>query len=441
MNGVQTKDGLLILDGHKLAWHTDRVKAWEDGQRIAPVSIDLALTRACLAAESLISMADGSLKRIDSIRKGDKVLSWVTGRLAISKVQTAWQTSPRRDTIQITSECGIIRVTADHLILTPNGWVEAQDLKAGDVIATAATHGRGKTEEGRRLIALVGGTSRGKRNTTPTAHPVQQNTCLFRRSETEGQRTSYSSKQDTHLFSRRTEASIGTHESPSQEWRYSAWTYDGTGKRGTSPTRDSIQSNARSEYPYENAGIDNRQQRGNDAGHRADAQTQPYVQPNQRNSNAPNSRTTAWRTLGSLISLVPPFRSYRTGLYASSLEPTANKTRSPAYSSSGTLGIQIYRQPRFLGGALQEWTAPQSRLYMEDRQAQNRPALQRNILARTPWRRCNRDWRLREQGLAGICSTEVAMEDTEAIVAAVSTWLVGLGFNPSPQGRPLRSMI
>ena len=37
--------------------------------------------------------------------------------------------------------------------------------------------------------------------------------------------------------------------------------------------------------------------------------------------------------------------------------------------------------------------------------------------------------------------TEVAMEDTEAIVAAVSTWLVGLGFNPSPQGRPLRSMI
>ena len=50
MNGIQTKDGLLILDGHKLAWHTDRVKAWEAGERIAPVSIDLALTRACQAS-------------------------------------------------------------------------------------------------------------------------------------------------------------------------------------------------------------------------------------------------------------------------------------------------------------------------------------------------------------------------------------------------------
>lgn len=39
----------LILDGHKLSWHTDRVEAWEAGERIAPVSIDMALTRACQA--------------------------------------------------------------------------------------------------------------------------------------------------------------------------------------------------------------------------------------------------------------------------------------------------------------------------------------------------------------------------------------------------------
>jgi MoaA/NifB/PqqE/SkfB family radical SAM enzyme len=39
----------LILDGHKLSWHTDRVDAWEAGERIAPVSIDMALTRACQA--------------------------------------------------------------------------------------------------------------------------------------------------------------------------------------------------------------------------------------------------------------------------------------------------------------------------------------------------------------------------------------------------------
>ena len=37
----------LILDSHKLACHYDRVQQWEVGERIAPVSVDMALTRAC----------------------------------------------------------------------------------------------------------------------------------------------------------------------------------------------------------------------------------------------------------------------------------------------------------------------------------------------------------------------------------------------------------
>jgi len=37
----------LILDGHKLAWHKDRVDAWLNGERIAPITIDCALTRRC----------------------------------------------------------------------------------------------------------------------------------------------------------------------------------------------------------------------------------------------------------------------------------------------------------------------------------------------------------------------------------------------------------
>lgn len=36
-----------ILDGHKLLWHRDRVEAWLKGERIAPITIDCALTRAC----------------------------------------------------------------------------------------------------------------------------------------------------------------------------------------------------------------------------------------------------------------------------------------------------------------------------------------------------------------------------------------------------------
>ena len=44
---VQTKDGDLILDSHKVAYHFDRIEAWENGEKIAPVSVDMALTRAC----------------------------------------------------------------------------------------------------------------------------------------------------------------------------------------------------------------------------------------------------------------------------------------------------------------------------------------------------------------------------------------------------------
>jgi MoaA/NifB/PqqE/SkfB family radical SAM enzyme len=37
----------LILDGHKLLWHRDRVAAWLRGERIPPITIDCSLTRAC----------------------------------------------------------------------------------------------------------------------------------------------------------------------------------------------------------------------------------------------------------------------------------------------------------------------------------------------------------------------------------------------------------
>jgi MoaA/NifB/PqqE/SkfB family radical SAM enzyme len=41
---------LLVLDGQKLGWHTDRLADWEAGKRIAPITIDMALTRKCDAS-------------------------------------------------------------------------------------------------------------------------------------------------------------------------------------------------------------------------------------------------------------------------------------------------------------------------------------------------------------------------------------------------------
>lgn len=50
IHGGERLDGpatRLVLDGTKLAWHKERVEAWLSGERVAPVTIDCALTRRC----------------------------------------------------------------------------------------------------------------------------------------------------------------------------------------------------------------------------------------------------------------------------------------------------------------------------------------------------------------------------------------------------------
>jgi MoaA/NifB/PqqE/SkfB family radical SAM enzyme len=70
---VQTREGDLILDSHKLSWHYDRVAAWEEGERISPVSVDMSLTRACSAMCSFCyammqeSQARSSIKEVHAL--------------------------------------------------------------------------------------------------------------------------------------------------------------------------------------------------------------------------------------------------------------------------------------------------------------------------------------------------------------------------------------
>ena len=37
----------LILDGTKVGWYPERIAAWERGERIAPITMDVAWTRKC----------------------------------------------------------------------------------------------------------------------------------------------------------------------------------------------------------------------------------------------------------------------------------------------------------------------------------------------------------------------------------------------------------
>ena len=43
MSNLIEEHNELILDGTKIQYHEDRVKAWERGERIAPITVDIAL--------------------------------------------------------------------------------------------------------------------------------------------------------------------------------------------------------------------------------------------------------------------------------------------------------------------------------------------------------------------------------------------------------------
>lgn len=44
---MQQSENKIVLDGHKLIWHKERINSWLNGERIAPITIDCALTKQC----------------------------------------------------------------------------------------------------------------------------------------------------------------------------------------------------------------------------------------------------------------------------------------------------------------------------------------------------------------------------------------------------------
>jgi MoaA/NifB/PqqE/SkfB family radical SAM enzyme len=114
----------LILDGTKLEWHPERVAAWERGERIAPLTIDMALTRACnYACHFCYAMLQENDRQVinreviydfleDAAEAGVKAISLVSdGESTISPVFV--------DSIVRGSELGISMATGTNgLVLT-----------------------------------------------------------------------------------------------------------------------------------------------------------------------------------------------------------------------------------------------------------------------------------------------------------------------------------
>lgn len=93
----------------------------------------------CVHSDSLITLADGSVEMIKDITPGTSILSYnevmheyefdVVDNVIVQNLDKPW--------VELEFDDGsVLKCTADHPILTTNGWVEAQFLEHYHTIVT-----------------------------------------------------------------------------------------------------------------------------------------------------------------------------------------------------------------------------------------------------------------------------------------------------------------
>ena len=120
-------------------------------------------TNPCVTGETLISTENGLVPAEDLYEQGVAQDVVVDGRLSEERVKEASSVykTGEKDVYELTTEEGYeLRLTADHRVMTDDGWVEAQNLGSGDSIHIQNRKGEfgqhGSAEEGRVLGWLVG---------------------------------------------------------------------------------------------------------------------------------------------------------------------------------------------------------------------------------------------------------------------------------------------
>lgn len=116
----------------------------------------------CLAPETLVSMADGTLMAAEKVSAGDLVLGWdeVDERCEPRRVEHVWDNGVVPVWSIETKEGRRIGVTDEHPFLTDRGWVFAKDLRPGDKVRVAFdaewSEAKGDTVEAHLLGIMVG---------------------------------------------------------------------------------------------------------------------------------------------------------------------------------------------------------------------------------------------------------------------------------------------
>jgi len=120
-------------------------------------------TNPCVTGETLISTDGGLVPAAELYEQGVARDVVVDGRLSEETLQEASSVfkTGEKEVYRLTTEEGHeLRLTADHRVMTDDGWVEAQDLTAGDTVHVQNRKGafgqHGSAAEGRILGWLVG---------------------------------------------------------------------------------------------------------------------------------------------------------------------------------------------------------------------------------------------------------------------------------------------
>ncbi len=94
----------------------------------------------CLASDTLISMADGSEKMIQNVKPDDLVLTINENTYELEcRPVTHVLDNGVKETVIVKTSRRTLRCTPNHPILANNKWIEAGDLKAGDLVAVPKT--------------------------------------------------------------------------------------------------------------------------------------------------------------------------------------------------------------------------------------------------------------------------------------------------------------
>ena len=120
-------------------------------------------TNPCVTGDTLLSTENGLISAEELYEQGAARDIVVDGRLSEDRVKEASSVykTGEKDVYRLTTQEGYeLRLTADHRVMTDDGWVEAQDLDTGDTVHIQNRKGEfgqhGSEEAGRVLGWLVG---------------------------------------------------------------------------------------------------------------------------------------------------------------------------------------------------------------------------------------------------------------------------------------------